>query len=97
MDVINNQLDELLRNNERFMKEAKRRRDDERKILFEKNESKKENPTKVRQVKKDDCFTKQIIRRAHYSLNIFIYEGEKVNTLYIYSLIKSSSKWNKIE
>lgn len=52
--MIAGQREELLRNNERFMRELRRRHEEERKVFVEKTLAKKEAPVKVAEVKKDD-------------------------------------------
>jgi hypothetical protein len=56
MELINNQREDLLRNNEKFMKEVKRKRDEELKLLIDKSESKKEKAAapKVPEPKKEE-------------------------------------------
>lgn len=47
------QRDELLRNNEKFMKEAKRRKDEERKLMIEKGDKHEKSPLKPAETKKN--------------------------------------------
>ena len=51
-DLINLQREELIKNNERFMKEAKKRQEEKRKLLVEKMAEKKEK--KAPEVKKEE-------------------------------------------
>ena len=45
--MINAQREELIRNNEKFMREVKRKKEEERKLLVDKIDSKKEKAPKA--------------------------------------------------
>ena len=51
IELINNQHENVIRQNEKFMKELRRRKEEEKKLLLEKKEVKKE--VKVAEVKKE--------------------------------------------
>jgi hypothetical protein len=47
------QREELLRNNEKFMREAKKRKDEERKLMIDKGDKHEKSPLKPAEAKKN--------------------------------------------
>lgn len=52
--MINNQREDVLRNNERFMKELRKKKEEERKIMLDKKETKVAEKSPVKEMKKVD-------------------------------------------